>query len=166
MALYGKTCVQAQWQNGYKSHAGVPNYCDVVHPGRCTITGGTSTRALSTVDCTFTNPNSNGPKMRRLCWCSDPSTDACGQGCEANHICCQSSKRCVPISCPAGSLAFSQGSHCCQESVDKSNNLITYTSNDCKNDNFLACPNAAGAGAVQSTPRTLSRAMCRPIQQR
>ena len=35
--------------------------------------------------------------MKRLCWCSDPSTDACNQGCAANYFCCQTLQGCVPI---------------------------------------------------------------------
>merc|ERR1712188_224246 len=42
--------------------------------------------------------------------------------------------------CPAGTLVYHKGSHCCKEKVDKNGKDITYDSKHCKGNNFIVCP--------------------------
>merc|ERR1711865_876888 len=46
--------------------------------------------------------------------------------------------------CPDGTLIYHQGSHCCNRAVDHNGNAITYSSENCQDNDFIACP--AGAG--------------------
>merc|ERR1712159_285040 len=51
--------------------------------------------------------------------------------------------------CPAGTLVYHGGSHCCKEKVDKNGNDITYDSMHCKDNNFIECPLGGDDGSCK-----------------
>merc|ERR1711998_289306 len=52
--------------------------------------------------------------------------------------------------CPAGTLAYHKGSHCCKEKVDKNGEDITYDSMHCKDNNFIECPAGTDDGSCKN----------------
>merc|ERR1711959_187624 len=51
--------------------------------------------------------------------------------------------------CPAGTLAYHKGSHCCKEKVDKNGKDITYDSDHCKGNNNIVCPLGKADGSCK-----------------
>merc|ERR1712093_674153 len=52
--------------------------------------------------------------------------------------------------CPAGTLVYHKGSHCCKETVDKNGKDITYESMHCKGNNFIECPLGGEDGSCKN----------------
>jgi hypothetical protein len=52
-----------------------------------------------------------------------------------------------PVTCPAGTYAYSSGSHCCRVNSDKNGQPLQYHHADCLDDNFIDCPAGAVDGA-------------------
>lgn len=52
-----------------------------------------------------------------------------------------------PVTCPAGTYAYSSGSHCCRVNSDKNGQPLQYHHADCLDDNFIDCPAGAFDGA-------------------
>merc|ERR1712118_550704 len=56
--------------------------------------------------------------------------------------------------CPAGTLVYHKGSHCCKEKVDKQGKDITYDSQHCKGNNFIVCPLGGKDGSCKNLEDT------------
>ena len=63
--------------------------------------------------------------------------------------------------CPAGTLPYHKGSHCCKSPMDNAGQPLTYNSNHCKGHQYVACPSRGRGWPVH---RRFRLTVC-PLQQ-